>query len=328
MIALTFILECAAVAALVAGACSLVAFALSWGLRATRPVLSPNRRADLALLLSLAPAVATLAVLTATALPPVLSALGLGPADDCFSHDHHGHLCLVHLGAPRPALAVLGAAALALFVFRALLLVGKLLRASSDLAQLEALGQVQQSRFPIVWLPGGPRLCLAAGVLRRRILVSVSLAEQLEPAQLEAALAHERAHLQRRDPLVSILIQLGALGLLPFVARFLAGEHAALTEEACDQDAAHQVGEPALVAEALVKVAALASPSGPALAFGRGVLESRVRALLRLSLAQQIPLRLPLLIVAAAGLATTLLLVVSQSAAVHHAVETLLHGLL
>ena len=189
-------------------------------------------------------------------------------------------------------------------------------------------GELQQSRFPIVWVPGAPRLCLATGLFRRRILVSSSLAEQLDPKQLEAALAHERAHLLRNDPLVSLMVQVASLGLFPLLAGFLAREHAALTEEACDQDAAREVGEPALVAEALVKVAALASQTGPALAFGRGALEARVRALLRLSLSAPPPVRLPLLAVGGVAVAATLVALLSHSGAVHHAVETLLHGFL
>ncbi len=326
MAALAFVLECAAVGACVAVIGSAAAFGLSLLLR-NGFGLTPSRRADLALVLTLGLALATLAVVIATALPPLSSALG-GQADDCFSHAHHGHLCLVHLAAPRPALLVLGAAALALFAFRAVLLAARLSRASGSVALLETLGKVEHLGFPIVWVPGAPRLCVATGILRRRVLVSSSLAEALEPPQLEAALAHESAHLRRHDPLVSVLMQLGSLALVPFVAGFLAREHAALTEEACDQAAAREVGEPSLVAEALVRVAALASQPGPALAFGRGNLESRVRALLAMSLSQRVPLRLPLLAAAGAGAALTLSFVFSQSGAVHHAVETLLHGLL
>lgn len=328
MIALAFILECAAVGVIVAATGSGAAAALSGFLHLSGRALSPSRRADLALLLTLMPAVATLAVVAATALPPVLSAWGSGPADDCFSHSHHGHLCLVHLGAPRPALMVLGAAGIAVFVFRAVVLAARFRRAASDVAQLEALGHRQPSRFPIIWLPGAPRLCLATGTLHRRILVSSSLASALAPAQLEAALAHERAHLQRHDPLVSALIQVCSLALLPFIAGALTRQHAAFTEEACDHAAAQDVGEPALVAEALLRVAALAGQAGPALAFGRGMLEVRVRALLRLPLSRPTPLRLPLLFAASMAAGALLWMPLRHSTAVHHAVETLLHDLL
>ncbi len=327
MVVLAFVLECAAVGALVTGASSLVVFALSLLLREMAKALSSSRKADLALLLSTAPALTTLGVVVAISLPPIVNALG-SRADDCSSHSHHGHFCLVHSGAPGPALMVLGAAALALFAIRALLAAGRLGRSASNVALLETLGQVEQSRFPIVWLPGAPRLCLATGILRRRILISTSLGEELGRLQLEAALAHEQAHLRRQDPLASLSVQLGGLFALPFIAGHLACEHAAFTEEACDQEAARAVGEPVIVAEALVKVASLASQRGPALAFGVGVLEARVHALLRLSLADPIPVRRPMLIAATVGLLSTLSVVLGASGVVHHAVETLLQGFL
>lgn len=328
MILLAFVLECAAVGAIVATVGSLAVFAFSGLLRAMAPQVSAALRADLTLLLSLLPGIATLGIVAATVLPPLLSAVGIGAADDCFSDVQHGHLCLVHLGAPRTVLVALGAGALGLFALRAFSLAARWLRARSDVAELERLGRSQEMDFPIVWVPGAPRLCLATGVVRRRILISSSMADVLSPGQLHAALAHERAHLRRCDPLASVVVQLGSLSVLPWVAGFLARAHSADTEEVCDQDAAREVGEPALVAEALVKVAALASQRGPALAFGRENLETRVRALLRLSLDERVPMRLPRLIAGGLGLASTLGIFLGQSPAVHHAVEMLLHDFL
>lgn len=56
------------------------------------------------------------------------------------------------------------------------------------------LGTVQVVR-------GLPNPAFTAGTFRPRVYVAAELAELLEPAELEAVLAHEGAHVARRDPL-------------------------------------------------------------------------------------------------------------------------------
>ncbi len=325
MTALAFVLELAAVAAIVAVCVSLVATAMAIAIPARIPA---SIRADLALTLALAPAVATLAVVAATALPPILTALGTGSPDDCFSHDHHGHLCLLHLGAPRPALLTLGSAAIALFAFRAWVALARARRTAKDLAAIERLGRVAPGRFPTIWVPGAARLCVSAGIRARRVIVSSGVEATLSPAELAAALAHEHAHLRRHDPAVSLAVQAAVLFSPPGLAGVLARAHRLASEEACDAEAAQAVGDAATVADALVKVARRDPMPLDAIAFGAAPIETRVRALLALGPRARLLPRQPLLLAASTALIAATVLLLSRATAVHHAVETLLHDLL
>jgi Zn-dependent protease with chaperone function len=253
----------------------------------------------------------------------VMAVLGWG-RDHCASHGHHLHLCLLHSAGLRPTLAVIGALALAVFLFRAGALVHRIVRMRARLAALEALGTSRPGPFPVVLLPGAPRLCHAAGTFHRRILLSASIEEALPPRELEGALAHEEAHLRRRDPLMGLLLASAGLFMPPLLARAFLTTWQAASEEACDADAVETVGDSTLVASALVKMAALqqrASQAG-APAFGEVALERRIRLLLdgqvrgaMVSLA---------LMAAAVTAAVTLLLALLHSSFLHHAVETAL----
>jgi len=103
----------------------------------------------------------------------------------------------------------------------------------------------------------------------------------------------------------------------------------AAAEEACDADAASAVGDAALVAEALVKVAAVQrgswQPGGGAPAFGERDLETRVRRLLASGGPRSRPARA--LLLAACGSLGIYLPMLAQAASIHHTVETILHGL-
>jgi Zn-dependent protease with chaperone function len=59
----------------------------------------------------------------------------------------------------------------------------------------------------ILVIEGLPTPALTVGLLAPRILVAYALARQLDPAQLTAVLAHEGAHLRRRDPLRVFLLR-------------------------------------------------------------------------------------------------------------------------
>jgi Zn-dependent protease with chaperone function len=322
---LAFLLECAAVAAMVGTMASFVAWGVS---RLLHPLLrnqAPAWRADVAFLLGTVPAVLCIAVVLASAAPSVASALGLAP-DHCGSHGHHLHLCLLHSAGLRPLLATIGAFAAAMFLFRT----GALLRRGMDtharIRGLERLGSRRAGNFPLIAVPGAPTVCHAVGIFRRRILVSSELAEAMSPKELQAALAHEEAHLRRRDPAALGVLAIAGLFALPWVARRLHDQFHQDLEEACDAEAARDVADAPLVAAALVKVASLQRRSTGSLtvpAFGQGTFERRVRRLLEpggTSIAPAHALGL-------AGVAGALVLLIALTRAdqLHHAVETALH---
>lgn len=125
------------------------------------------------------------------------------------------------------------------------------------------------------------------GLFKSRLLLSTRILRECTPAELDAIISHERAHVRRRDNLVR-----AAMFCLPDPLRFTkAGREmelawATAAEEAADDAAAGATEERrALLASALVRVAKMAnSPMPdwmPGLAFYEGNnLEGRVRRLL------------------------------------------------
>ena len=325
MAALAFLLECAATAALIGLAVSMLVWPALRVLRGRVLQRVPALRADLAFVLGTLPALVSMGMVAAAVAPPFAAAAGLA-ADHCLGHGHHVHLCFLHSTHVRPLLALVGASALAVFLFRAGGVVVRVLRMRARLSALEALGTSRPGHFPIVAVPGAPQLCHAAGFVRGRILLSASLEESLTPTELRSALAHEEAHLRRRDPLLGLLLGVAGLFAAPFVARACAAVYQTAAEEACDAEAAAVMGDGGLVAGALVKVAALqrrvSHVAGEAPAFGALALERRVRLLLdeeaRASTAHA--LRVSGAVALAAGL-----FALAHTASLHHAVETALH---
>ncbi|WP_309891279.1 M56 family metallopeptidase [Archangium sp.] len=325
MAALAFLLECAATAALIGLTVSLLVWPVLLVLRGRALRRVPALRADLAFVLGTLPALASMGVVAAAAAPALAAALGLA-ADHCLGHGHHVHLCFLHSTHVRPLLAAVGAFSLAVFLFRAGGIVLRVLRMRARLSALESLGTPRPGLFPIVAIPGAPRLCHAAGFVRGRILLSASLEASLSPTELRSALAHEEAHLRRRDPLLGLLLGVAGLFAAPFLARACAAVYQTAAEEACDAEAAATMGDGGLVAGALVKVATLqrklSNVAADAPAFGALALERRVRLLLdgeaRATTARA--LRVAGAVALAAGL-----LVLAHTAFLHHAVETALH---
>lgn len=321
MAAAAFVLACAGLAALVGAGASPMAL---WGSRRAargQGERSAGLRADTAFVLGLLPALLALGVVAGTLLPSLLTLAGV-MADHCEDHEHHVHLCLVHAASTPAWLAALGGAALAIFAVRAVRLAAAGLRRHRSLRALERLGTPAfHVGFPVVAVPGAPRLCLATGVIRGRIVYSASLAAHLSPDELHAALAHEAAHLRRRDPLSLALLRLAGLLTVPAVAREALAAFACAAEEACDAEAAEVHGRET-VARALVAAARAqcAVPSG--LGLTAHPLAQRVSALLGPSSGRPSPSRgrAAALFLLAAGLGC----VAAFGLEVHHAVETLL----
>lgn len=324
----TFVLECSAVTAFVATTVSLLVVLVSRVSRSLAAWLAPAPRADVAFLLGMLPAATSLAVLAATVAPSLAGVLGL-VEDHCLHHGHHLHLCVVHASAPRPVLAAVGAVWLALLLVRAGMLVWRGRTLGARLDALERLGVRWPGEFPVIAIPGAPSFCHATGLLRRRILLSASLSEVLSPGELRSALAHEEAHLRRRDPLVGGLLAVAGLLVPPFLARLLLDTWRLAAEEACDAEAAYRVGDGGLVAEALLKFARLrlraARMAGQMSAFGELALERRVRLLLD----DKAGASASAWALGVGGLvgAAGLFLALDHAAFLHHMVETLLHRL-
>ena len=129
-------------------------------------------------------------------------------------------------------------------------------------------------------------MCFVQGFLSPRIYVSSGLIDHLPRRECNAMLAHETAHLRRRDDLWSTLF-MAFYYLIPLPGGWkLYREWQRAAERACDAYAARAVGDPCDVASALVEVTSLmfghSSPIGAHFTNGEDV-EGRVQALLDIS---------------------------------------------
>ena len=132
-------------------------------------------------------------------------------------------------------------------------------------------------------LPIQPPLALTAGVRRPRIYVSDGLIAALSADELQRVLAHERAHVHRRDGLRRILLAVGSMGHLPHVRRALLQAWELASEQCCDSAVATSPTDRLALADCLLRVARLTRAhqvSGYAVChFHGGQLEQRIHAL-------------------------------------------------
>ena len=126
-----------------------------------------------------------------------------------------------------------------------------------------------------------------AGVFQPRLLLSARVLRECTPDEIHAIVAHERAHVRRRDNLTrALLLALPDRWLAPRVAREIEAAWTRAAEEAADAEGAGAAGSTrATLAATLIRVARMADVAPPAwmpgLAFYQGTdLEHRVRALL------------------------------------------------
>ncbi len=112
---------------------------------------------------------------------------------------------------------------------------------------------VSQDRVSVV--EGLPNPAFTAGLWRPRIFVAQELQDVLDDAQLHAVLAHEAAHVERRDPLRLSLLRFLACTLFYIPAlRRLADDLADEAEIDAD-DAAASSGTPLVLASAILTLA-------------------------------------------------------------------------
>ena len=173
-------------------------------------------------------------------------------------------------GTPGGAtVAALGLTLAGAVVARTVLTAMTHLRATGHQAQLHAetarfVGRPEPSLGALLVEYSEP-VAYCVGGRRPMVVLSTGALSALEPAELAAVLAHERAHLSGRHHLLRALARIGRL-VLPFLPlmRDADAQVARLVEMHAD-DAAARASDPRSVATALVILATGASPA-PALA--------------------------------------------------------------
>lgn len=227
-------------------------------------------------------AIAAPSVLLAAALLPGLLAL-LGGGDHCERHAEHLHLCLVHpvagLSATGVALVILLWGGVAIRTWRRLLPERIGWQAWRRISGLHSRG-----RDAFEHVPSRQAFSVAAGLWRPRVWISDAFWAALSPAEREIVVAHEQAHVRRRDPLRRALIAALSLPLDAATRREILAAWTLASEQLCDEAAARVVGDRLRVAETILHAERLLGVRGaPPLcgpAFGGGDTARRVRSLL------------------------------------------------
>lgn len=287
--------------------------------------LEPRTRHRALVLLASLPLLSAAALMLSATLPSLLS-LELPGFDHCtLHHDGHPHLCFMHL----PQVGMNSGARFVLLIFlchtafRVLVACAQLARSLRGLRSLRLSGE-ERVDLGVTVIETPQPICLAAGLWRPRVLLSRGLLAALSDEQRSIVLAHERAHVRRRDALVASAVRVLAALHIGAVARWLLRELGVAAEQACDEEAGQILGDRVAVAAAILAVERAAQQAwalqlGPvALAFGACAVERRVEALL----ADPVPPRSLVAVTAVAGVSAIALL--AQSGELHHLIEALL----
>ena len=265
----------------VAGNLALLAVVRSGRLRAAEERLAPGELARLVAFSLAAPLISAVVVVAATLWVPA-AALAFPELDHCASAMNAPHVCFVHgtwaFDSPWEALGV-GVLAAALGAALVVQLV-RLARARRVAATL----LVDETAGPVTWTDDETPFAFAVGLLRPRVIVSAGLRRSLTGDQLEAALAHERAHARRGHALVRSAARVVGCFTLPSLRRRFVDLLVLAQELEADEDAAAVVGSRTLVAETLLRCVRLSRasfPDGVSPALTGSAFERRVESLCR-----------------------------------------------
>ncbi|WP_218082806.1 M56 family metallopeptidase [Anthocerotibacter panamensis] len=138
---------------------------------------------------------------------------------------------------------------------------------------------------PVLVIPAERPLAFVLGIGEAEVCLSQGLLDTLDPVELEQVIAHELAHIQRRDNLIALVSTffLGVTAFLP--SSWWAFSHLLRERElAADELAVSVTGKPVALARALLKVAV---PDHPAFSPAAGLIQPdtidmRVKNLVRL----------------------------------------------
>jgi Zn-dependent protease with chaperone function len=227
----------------------------------------------------LAPA-ARARVLLAAAVAPALAGLTCAVAllvdTQLFGCDAH-HCLKRHAVVQLPPLVLALAIASLVRVSAALVQAARNVRRSALVCRvLEAPGPQQGPRVLSLAEPQA----FVAGLLQPQVYVSRGLMEAYDDADLEVVIAHEQAHVRRRDPLRRLLASVALAFHVPGIAGLLKRDIVRAQEMAADADAARAVHDAPRVAEALVRMARLRVRHPALVAWLGDHLEARVESLL------------------------------------------------
>jgi beta-lactamase regulating signal transducer with metallopeptidase domain len=288
---------------------------------------APVQRHRAVWLLCAAPLSMTFALFAASVMP-ALESLLFSAVDHCLAHDDgHAHLCFIHRThhAPHAWFWVLTAMASTWLLWHVCAAVARAVHSMRIVRSLVLTGDNPRGRTVV--LEHSSALCITAGLLRPRVLVSRGLLEALSPDQQRALLAHEQGHTERRDALMRFTAAILSRVYPRQLRRRMLDELELAAEQACDEAAASAVRDRLVVADTILAVERATSDIPGdlrplAVAMGQLAIETRVRALL------DPPEQRGALHLAYAAMVAISIGLALQADPLHHAVESLLSPLL
>lgn len=282
-------------------------------------LLSPEHLSRHLWLYALTPWLAMAAPVTAMCVIAAAKPLGW-IADHCAHHGmHHPHLCFEHWPAlDLQWIHLLSAAALASLLIK--VLTGFLFREFKAARDTTALLALSRGNGRLRRLDTSEVFACTAGYRHPTLFMTHGLTDRLDHRERRIVLAHEVAHLRRRDPLRNLVFNVLLLAHWPSSARSLCALWRQRMEEQADDRAACRFG-PEAVAATLIKVARLSGPSPTgSLSASGGQLLPRIHRLLHAQpdrVSRTLTISSALTITAFLGGVATLVIV-------HHSLETLL----
>jgi len=177
-------------------------------------------------------------------------------ADHCMDHSHHLHLCPIH-GIHWDAVpwAVAFAAFFATYV---LLRIGQTLWAHWGAQR--AATKLKRSGTPLAGfertflVPGDGKFAFTTGLFSPVVVISSATWKALGTSERTALLAHEQTHLAHGDLWKRMVLGVVSCFGMPVLAGKLLRLWETASEHLCDRYAVDRVGEPGIVAEAILSI--------------------------------------------------------------------------
>lgn len=216
--------------------------------------LSPELRSTTLLAWLIAPALIGAMLSLLSFMPSIISLFAFVP-DHCSIHDGHLHLCLIHPPLPVESsiLQLLLAALVGISAFFIGTPLVDLLRAHKFHRSLMMASRHHETD-PVRVVDWDMPLALSVGFRRMRVFISSQLMQTLSPQQLNVVIAHEQAHVSRRDPLRHFIAHAFSFVHIPWLRKALLNDFELATEQACDEVAARKVGDRLQVADTIISV--------------------------------------------------------------------------
>lgn len=238
---------------------------------------APETRARHAFFAALAPVLVPSGVVLLCALPGLFGAL-TGAGDHCSGHGEHPHFCPVHATLAMTPLLGLGLAAFATLVANGVVQTASQLRALAREQSWLERRRVGELERGVHLLSGDTPIALTCGVTSPEIWIAQALLGGLDERDRSVVLAHERAHVARRDPARFLAASIASRLHFPGIRKDVLHALRLSSEQACDARAAEHVGDGLQVAATLLRVERLMQRVPPAVAFAAPLVDASLPA--------------------------------------------------